>query len=87
MHNIQGANLDMMIISTDNLNSSFGFTLFQNAYDMAMKIRQAAKGRDQPVEKRTMAHEKLKNWKGKLDSRGFRILKDQVHEYTSQTNH
>ena len=53
---------------------------------MAMKIRQAAKGRDQPAEKRTMAHEKLKNWKGKLDSRGFRILKDQVHEYTSQRN-
>ena len=53
---------------------------------MAMKIRQKARGRDQPAEERKMAHENLKNWKGKLDSQGFRILKDQVNVYTSQTN-
>ena len=54
------------------------FDTFQTAYDLAMKIRQERKGRLQTEEDRKVAHESLKNWKGKLDSHGFRILKDQV---------
>ena len=43
-----------------------------------MKIRLEKKGKLQSEEDRKVAHESLKNWKGKLDSKGYRILKDQV---------
>ncbi len=59
----------------------------QTALDYALKLRAekaaqrrgaAAAGAEEDGQERRAAHPRLAEWKGKVDSRGYRVLKDQV---------